>query len=368
MWKSKWQNVFTHSATSKIGKSKWRSVQTHLTTSKTRKSKWLDVTCRDNTRMSPDPPTGFRFTSDIFPACSALFLHLSALFLLLSTLFLLFSAHYSASAPIPTFFLCFRHLSAPLLLRNMFPALRHTSDTVFYLYWAFRSLPLISYHLYILTSVCIYVLAPMYVPLAWISTTNHPCSCLSASAHFPSLPTFWNKSTAYNKGTTHKLKPRSSLLPYLVISPHFCPSSVRHLPPTDDVTRLVTLDVQTQFYHLENSKIIVARACKHAQPPRKLEKHENRSGRGCKHILPPRKLENQSGRVCLHALPPRKIENRSGVVSKHTQHLENSKTRKSKWQGCKHTIPLRKLEIWHLWVENPPRHIKKCIWCMKSWH
>ena len=193
---------------------------------------WLLVTCRDNTRMSPDPPTGFRFTSDIFPAHSAPFLHLSAPFLHLSAPFLSFSTHYSASAPVPTFFLCFRHLSAPLPLRNMFPALQHTSNTVFYLYWAFRSLPLISYHSYILTSVCIYVPAPMYVPLAWISTTDHPRSCLSASAHFPSLLTFWNKSTVYNKGATHKLKPCSSPLPYLVVSPHFRPSSVLHLPPT----------------------------------------------------------------------------------------------------------------------------------------
>jgi len=196
--------------------------------------------CRDNTRMSPDPPTGFHFTSDIFPIRSAPFLHLSAPFLLLSAPFLSFSAHYSASALILTFFPRFRHLSAQLPLWNMFPTLRHTSNTVFYLYWAFRSLLLISYHSYILTSVCIYVPAPMYVPLAWISITDHPHSCLSASAHFPSLPTFWNKSTAYNEGATHKLKPHSSPLPYLVVSPHFCPSSVRHLPPTDDVTHLVT--------------------------------------------------------------------------------------------------------------------------------
>jgi len=54
------------------------------------------------------------------------------------------------------------------------------------------------------------------------------------------LPTFWNKSTAYNEGATHKLKLRSSPLPYLVVSPHFRSSSVHHLPPTDDITRLVT--------------------------------------------------------------------------------------------------------------------------------
>ena len=61
--------------------------------------------------MSPDPLTGFCFTSDIFPAHSAPFLHLSAPFLHLSAPFLSFSTHYSASAPVPTFFPRFRHLS-----------------------------------------------------------------------------------------------------------------------------------------------------------------------------------------------------------------------------------------------------------------
>jgi len=177
--------------------------------------------------MSPNPSTGFHFASNIFPIHSAPFLHLF-------THFLSFSACYSASTPIPTFSLCFCHLSTLLLLWNMSPMLQHTSDTVFYHYWAFCSLPLISYHSYILTSVCIYVPAPMYVPLAWISTT------VFMSVHFFFLPISWNKSTVYNKGATHKLKLCSFPLPYLVIFPHFRHSSIHHLPLTDDVTCPVT--------------------------------------------------------------------------------------------------------------------------------
>jgi len=96
----------------------------------------------------------------------------------------------------------------------------------------------------------------MYVPLAWISTTNHSRSCLSASAHFPSLPTFWNKSTVYNEGVTHKLKPCSSPLPYLVISPQFRPSSIHHLhtshqqhnTPCDTGHKKTTAHIQWMAY------------------------------------------------------------------------------------------------------------------------
>jgi len=123
-------------------------------------------------------PLHFRYFSHMLCTLSTPFCILSTSFRILSVIF----------RPLQ----CFRTRS------DIFPALPppfHTASasehvsrasahfrTVFYLYWAFRSLPLISYHLYILTSVCIYVPAPMYVPLAWISTTDHPRSCLSTSA------------------------------------------------------------------------------------------------------------------------------------------------------------------------------------------
>ncbi len=71
--------------------------------------------------------------------------------------------------------------------------------------------------------------------------------------HFCKLPSssnFWNKSSAYNEGATHKLKLRSFLLPFLVISLQFCHSSDHHPPPTDDITHSVTA---CKFAHCKNS-------------------------------------------------------------------------------------------------------------------
>ena len=103
------------------------------------------VMYRDNTCMSPDPSTGFRFLPLFFPHTpqpSCTFLPFFYQLLLPFTSFCFCSDLFPTFLP-PT---------ASLPLWNMFPAVQYTSDIIIEPSAHFC---LISYHLYILTFVCI---------------------------------------------------------------------------------------------------------------------------------------------------------------------------------------------------------------------
>ncbi len=142
-------------------------------------SLYTAVTYRDNTYMSPDPSTGFRFLPLFFPRTPQPSCTFPPLFYQLPLSFY----------QLPLLFRSFSHASATYCIASASEHVSRGSVHFRLHYWAFRSLPL-DFLPFIHPYICLYISpASMYVFLSLNINYRPPLLCLSASANFLPLPT-----------------------------------------------------------------------------------------------------------------------------------------------------------------------------------